>query len=288
MAGGAAATAVGGLEIAAKTGAAGAALAPAAFGLMVAGGAITAGRGLWKLGKSVKRLSNLSDVNPMTAEGRMWLARAKNRAKNKAAISGFKTVLGGLGIAAGALLLASNPIGWAIGLGAALLGGVATLASLRNKANQVKTDQADKGGMSAEQQVKVADAQRDGAVRERLAAPGEKKKARQATAEATAALHSNLQVGMQIHDALVAGGDDVAAKAAGLGRRYGQDELPFAPAVLRKWTANLPDTPFPSMAAFRAFDALMVCKAMGISKQEAVSPSGAELVQQKLSAADAS
>ena len=289
LAGGAAGTALGGLEIAAKTGAAGAALAPAAFGLMVAGGAITAGKGLWKLGKSLKRLSDLGDVSPTTEEGRMWLAKAKDRAKTKAGVAGFKTVLGGLGIAAGALLLASNPIGWAIGIGAALIGGIAALASMRNKAKQVGQDAENKKGISDAQKKEIAEARKKPEAKLQAAKnPAEKKKAQEELAKATAAAHSNLQVGMAMRSAALASENaEAAGEAARLGRRQGETEAPFRRGTNAFRLSNR-DTSVPTMKDFQAFDALQVASGMNISAEELRSASGAKLVQEKLAAADAS
>lgn len=288
MAGGATGAALGGVELAALKRGSGQAggLNQAADALMIAGGGVTAARGLWKLGKSVSRLRSLGQVNPVTDEGRMWLARAKNRAKNKAAVAGFKTVVGGLGAAGGGLLMADNPVGWAVSLGAAALGGIGTLIGLGNKARQSKADEADKKGdldrktRSARAAVKATETEALGKAR----TPEERKQVKQRSAEASAALHSNLQVGMAMHEALKDGNDRAAIpvwRAA-----EADEEAPF-PKAAAKVKQAMPDRPVPELKDFQALDAVMICSAMNIERSEARSASGAELIQAKLAAADA-
>jgi hypothetical protein len=93
----------------------------------IAGGAITAGQGLWKSGKAISKLYKLSKSAPMlTDDGDRWRARIKDREKTKLGLNALKTIAGILGIAAGALVIVSNPVGWALGIAAAAtVGGLA-------------------------------------------------------------------------------------------------------------------------------------------------------------------
>lgn len=101
-------------------------LGVAGAGLGIAGSAISGAQGLWKSGKAASKLYSLSKSQPMlTAEGERWKARVKDREKTKLGLNALKVAASGLGIAAGALVIASNPVGWALGAAAA-----ATLGAL--------------------------------------------------------------------------------------------------------------------------------------------------------------
>jgi hypothetical protein len=101
-------------------------LGVAGAGLGIAGGAITSMQGLWKSGKAIGKLRSLSKSAPMLSpDGDRWRARIKDREKTKLGLNALKTLGGLLGITAGALVIASNPVGWALGIaGAAIVGGL--------------------------------------------------------------------------------------------------------------------------------------------------------------------
>jgi hypothetical protein len=115
----------------------GTALGASAAGLGIAGGAIMVGQGLWKAVKAGKKLSALKKKVMLTDTGEKWKTRVNNREKWKLGLNVLKVAAGALGIAAGALLLASNPVGWAIGIGAAVVGGAFAASKIANKISDI-------------------------------------------------------------------------------------------------------------------------------------------------------
>ncbi|NJN82121.1 MAG: hypothetical protein HC802_07480 [Caldilineaceae bacterium] len=92
----------------------------------IVGGSVTAAMGGWRGGKAANKLWRLrSSKQMLSPEGDKWRARIKDREKAKLALNALKVIGGALGIAAGALVIGSNPVGWAIGIAsAATVGGL--------------------------------------------------------------------------------------------------------------------------------------------------------------------
>ena len=104
-----------------------AALATAGGALGVVTGSAQVLQGVWRGGKAVMKLCRLAwgrAATMLSERGALWKKAIQSAEKFKAAISATKIALGALGIAAGALLIVSNPIGWGIGIAAAIAGGV--------------------------------------------------------------------------------------------------------------------------------------------------------------------
>lgn len=88
----------------------------------IAGGAIGLGMAAYEGGKAVGRYRKANKADIQTARGKKWQAHIKGKQVRKGGIQALKAVAAGLGIAAGILVLASNPVGWAIGISGAILG----------------------------------------------------------------------------------------------------------------------------------------------------------------------
>lgn len=259
------------------------ALGTMSMGFMIAGGAVTAARGIWKFGKAAGKLMSLNDVRAVTPRGQAWLARAKDREKAKMKISAFKTVLGAAGIAAGALLLASNPIGWAIGLGAAVVGGVSLAVTLANKYRQKQADDKMKAEMQKQQKENA------NKVDHEKVTPATQAKVAQATDEAAAAISSNLEMGFQIKEALLAAdhryAEPVYGRAAEKDAWWGEG-VPF-PTVSATMLRLQQISKAPTPPEFTALDAVMILSALNLDRNEAIGAEGPQLIQDKLSAAAA-
>ena len=133
FAGGATTTAAGGVKLGAALGSTAAGLAAAAGGLGVVGGALTAAQGSYKIAKAGKKLWDFSGIFPLTANGKKWKEYAKDREKRKAGINALKVAAGALGIAAGVLLITSNPVGWAVGIAAMVAAGTYAIGKAGSK-----------------------------------------------------------------------------------------------------------------------------------------------------------
>ena len=133
VAGGATGVAGGGIKLGAALGSTAAGLAAAAGGLGIAGGALTAAEGSWKIYRASRKMWDLSKITLLSASGQKWKEYAEGREKRKAGINVLKVAAGALGIAAGALLIASNPAGWALGIAAMAVGGAYALGKVGSK-----------------------------------------------------------------------------------------------------------------------------------------------------------
>jgi hypothetical protein len=119
-------------------------LGTTAGALGVAGGSVQVLQGAWRGGKAVMKLCRLTWGRAQTMlskRGERWKKAIVSAEKYKGAIAAMKVTLGALGIAAGALLIVSNPIGWGIGLAAALAGGAYAVAKIVGKV-KTATDRA--------------------------------------------------------------------------------------------------------------------------------------------------
>lgn len=103
-------------------GSAGAGAAAGALGVVVGG--LQVMHGGYRLVRAIQKHSKIGSLEMLSTDGQRWQQQMKSVEKVKAAIGGVKIALGVLGIAAGALFLASNPVGWAVGVAAAVAGGV--------------------------------------------------------------------------------------------------------------------------------------------------------------------
>lgn len=116
-------------------------LGTAAGGLGVATGSVQVLQGLWRGGKAVQKLCRLSygrGAKVYSEAGKRWKAAILGAERFKLGMAAVKTALGVLGIAAGALLIVSNPIGWGIGIAAAIAGGIAAGVKINAKINDAK------------------------------------------------------------------------------------------------------------------------------------------------------
>ncbi len=132
-----------GVGIGAKVGAAAgsASLAVAGGALGVASGSAMVLQGAWRGGKAVMKLCRLAwgRASTMLSErGAQWKKAIVSAERYKAAIAALKITLGVLGIAAGALLIVSNPIGWGLGIAAAIAGGVYAATKIAGKISNAR------------------------------------------------------------------------------------------------------------------------------------------------------
>ncbi len=115
--------------------------APAAAGVAAGALGVIAGsamviQGTWRGGKAAVKLFKLthgSGQQMLSADGERWKKVIVAAEKFKVAINGLKVAAGALGVAAGALMIVGSPIGWAVGLAAAIVGGAYAASKLIGK-----------------------------------------------------------------------------------------------------------------------------------------------------------
>ncbi len=115
--------------------------APAAAGVAAGALGVVAGsamviQGTWRGGKAVVKLFRLthgSGKEMLSPAGERWKKVVVAAEKFKVAINALKTAAGALGVAAGALMIAGSPVGWAVGIAAAIIGGAYAASKLIGK-----------------------------------------------------------------------------------------------------------------------------------------------------------
>lgn len=264
----------------------------------IAGGAITAGQGMWKAGKAFSKWHKLSKSEPMlTEEGDHWRGHIKNREKTKAGLNTLKAIGGALGIAAGALIIASNPVGWALGIAAAATAGGLVAYKLYTKWKKSKRKQQAKHTvreeMEQEQQSAMPElediednndpqqGQDEAGMREADPTKLDQAKRKQAhelgNRVAQKASKSGKVAG-EIRGALAARGDPMLATLNDC-----LTKKQFSHAELRQ--INKKDYPFPKHV-LRVHDALVMLSVLNLTPEQVESESGQELIEKKLSVSD--
>ena len=134
-----------GIASAAQAGTSAAGMAGGVLGIV--GGSAMVIQGSWRGGKAVMKLCRLTwgrGKEMLSSAGAKWKAVIMNAEKFKLAINALKIAAGALGIAAGALLIVSNPVGWAVGLAAAIAGGVYAAGKIAGKIKNTRDKNASK------------------------------------------------------------------------------------------------------------------------------------------------
>lgn len=85
----------------------------------------------------MKRKRALGKLEMLTDEGEEWKKVVNKQQSSRRNLNLLKTLAGGLGIAAGALVLASNPVGWALGIAVGAVGAGLTMAKIGGKLNNM-------------------------------------------------------------------------------------------------------------------------------------------------------
>jgi hypothetical protein len=284
-----------GVTAALKSGVADATLGAAAGGLGVAVGSVQTLQGLWKSGKAVQKLCRLAwgrSKNMYSDKGQTkWKPAVLSAERFKLGVGVVKTALGVLGIAAGALLIVSNPIGWGIGLAAALAGGVYAASKII---------------------AKITDARSRTKIAEKIAANSDPTSAvgvdvagdriKENTAKSTGrAEKKNAKTGKGVGDdekariAAIEKANEVARQASDVAVVASQmrEAMLWADDIGHEgvWTAlqNEVDQGTAHGAGIleehhkELYDAYMLLSTINVTREEAVSASGQELIEKKLS-----
>jgi hypothetical protein len=255
-------------------------LASAAGGLGIAGSALSFIQGGWRAGKAAQKLWRLRAVEMLSKPGPKWKERVDNREKWKLGVNALKAAAGALGIVAGALLLA-NPVGAAVAITALLLSGlvVGVGIAVGKIANKVKDSFARRKAKKLEQ-VKPENIE----LRKPDVAPTpERRKQVKKMADNVAKMCSeNARVAGAMRGALVGLGDPVHEKLNGIEILRTMQAGAFTAAEIANVKANFGVTEDRKEAS----DAAALLGVLNIEPDEAVSESGQERIEKKLSVAE--
>jgi hypothetical protein len=264
----------------------------------IAGGAVTAGQGLWKSGKAISKLRKLSKSAPMlTEDGDRWKARIKDREKTKLGLNTLKTIGGALGIAAGALVIASNPVGWALGVAAAATVGGLAAYKLYTKWKKSRRKQKAKQSVRAEME-QEQDQHADMPGLEAIPEQGEQEQdeagmqdadpSKLDKAKRKQASELGNRVAQKVSKSALVAGEMRAALAGRADPMYDAmvdtlDKKQLTHEFVRD--NNKKDYPFPRHV-LKAHDALVMMSVLNLTPEEVESESGQELIEKKLSVTD--
>lgn len=261
-------------------GAGDATLRGAAGGLGIATGAVTTLQGLWKgykAGKKLWALTRGKGRRMLSTPGPSWKEAIVKAQKYKLAIAAAKTALGVLGIAAGVLVLASNPVGWGIGLAAAIIGGGMAIAKIvakvKDARKRAQISEDIKAGKSVEEAVPE--------IPKKPQLPGAKEPTTREKTRKEALEHANKvareaselgELAGRMRYALAAGGDwSLVPAAAELDEEHG---VPI-------------DQTLKSEPQREMHDSFMLLSSIGVKAEEALSDSGQDLIEKKMSLVEA-
>jgi hypothetical protein len=286
-------------------GAGNATLGAAAGGLGVAVGSLQTAQGLWRSGKAVQKLCRLAwgrSKDMYSVRGTTsWKPAVLSAEKFKLGVGIVKTALGVLGIAAGALLIVSNPIGWGIGIAAAIAGGVYAATKIAAKISDAKArtriaekiangDDADaivgEGGMSTAKGSKDKILAKTAKSNERSDRKSKGTKGEDDHHERNFAIEqanevarlasSTAVVASEMRDRMLWADDKGNEKVWKLLKgAIGDASTVEAQDGL--------DMTWASESEKELFDAYMLLSTINVSREEAVSPMGQELIEKKLS-----
>jgi hypothetical protein len=275
-----------GIKLGAALGSRASGLAAGAGALAVAGGAMAMGQGLWRMNAARKHLAALGEFTPATAEGETWKAHLRSQERGRAAANAVKVGAGGLATASGALLASGNGLaGFGVGVAGAALGGLLALGKLGDKISsmwrqrQAKRALEQRGSMdSLLEEQSPEQAQRD---------PGRHREVH-GHADTMRATHSkNAKVAAEIIAAMRAGDIHLVSQARQVRRTLGwTDDATFA-RVNEYWSKRERSKSQQIGAEDRRLhDAWSLISALNVSPAEAISESGQDLIQQKISIAE--
>lgn len=284
----------------AGTAAGGAALATGGAAVGIVSGSAQVLQGMWRGGKAVMKLCRLAwgrAATMLSGRGPDWKQAIMSAEKYKAAIAALKTGLGVLGIAAGALFLVSNPVGWGIGIAAAVAGGVWAAVKIAAKVKDANdrrkaADAIAKGAKPAEVFDDVTGGAKDapsssaakpkaeksgtgfvtGKMGPKTAKADNRTKAIENAEMVARMASSHARLAHELRSALRAGNKSLVAGAL---ERAAQDkEFSLAHTLEREEDREL-------------HDSMLLLSSINVDPDEALAESGQELIEKKLSKLEA-
>lgn len=261
-------------------------------------------QGAWRGGQAAMKLCRLTwgrGATMLSAKGEEWKRAVVRAEKFKLAINGFKIALGVLGIAAGALLIVSNPIGWAIGIAGAIAGGVLAVSKIAAKVKNARDLEA--AGVTA----KIRAGKRAEEVDAAPAAASEPKsgwnkgtprvKKGTGAAKPTAKGADGNDVPDTARKVAIDQANDVARiacenawTASEMREALRHGTLDTVGAAIEEYAKDPEFEPARSLKAIddrHLYDSIQILSSINISHEQALSDSGQDLIASKLSKTDA-
>lgn len=291
----------------------------AGAGLGIAAGSVLVAQGAWRGGDAFRKVCRLQwgRAQTMLSErGALWKRFVTNREAAKIAINATKVALGALGIAAGILILSSNPIGWGISIAAGVAGLGFAIIKIREKINNASAkDKARKEIEAGKPPKDVVDA--DSIIAEANRVEAAKKAGKRANPTSKASKGDG-SVGHAVNDytrqQAIASASEVARRASDNGRIA--DEMRSAMMedvdrnTIQKYmdVVNTPSDADGALGADDGFaryqateallermstngmefiDASLILESINVSEAVAVSASGLDIIETKLTLAEA-
>lgn len=258
------------------------------LGFSVLGNAIKAGESAVSLVRIGRTLRKSWKTKLLTGHGTRWRRRVVNRKKRAALLNGLKFAAAAAGIIGGTMLLVSNPVGWVVGLTAfATLVGLGLsgmglgkkvtdhwrtnkkIKELKKQEDTDKGSESDTGKQGKEEVDTKGDFKHDGKT---PMTKSQRKKIKELGDKAARELRKNARYA---HEMRVALRDGEAPYKDALVDQY-DPKLGFRKKI--KWN-RMP------LAAKKFSDASTITDTLlGVSVEEAMSSSGQQLIERKLSA----
>jgi hypothetical protein len=277
-----------GVKTGAAFGSAAVGLGAAAGGLGIAGGALSVAQGGWRAGQAAKKLWSMRNLEMLSDAGRRWKERIANREKWKVAVNALKMAAGALGIAAGILLI-SNPIGAAAAIGGlaltgVIVGGVMAVGKIFNKVKDAYDRRQAKKKVKAKAGAEAAPAAAPAAGKVNPKDPyaAERVALKEQADEVVRECSTNARTAGEMRAPLQALGGKPSNKLEGMEQLYnieqGHDPLTDPGWVKQAWAIT--------KAEPLALDSGALLKVLNVSPEEAVSESGQERIEKKLSVSE--
>lgn len=216
-----------------------------------------------------------------STRGQAWRARIMERQKVKSAMQTLKLLAAGIGIAGGVLVLASNPVGWALGIAAAAVGGAFALGKVvhtirdtyKRRKGRKELEKNGELGLSKqeldEREKRTTSQDQDQKDPKKSVSQEERDRVKDMADRVAAMVSQNAKVAREMH---------LAAK---------NGEQPFLEEKARLSRLNVrevPDIGQMSTEAQEYFDVGILAKLLNLDVKQVGSSSGTELLESKISA----
>lgn len=286
--------------------------AMAGAGLGIVGGGAMVLQGAWRGGQAVMKLCRLTwgrGGEVLSDAGARWKKVIVGAEKFKLAVNGLKIAAGALGVAAGALFIVSNPVGWAIGIAAAIAAAVYAGSKIiakvsnandkgnsKNKLDKQAAEDATKSKVGGPKNVKNADG---GAIdlakmgydpaQTRTAGPQDRGKGFSQDKAPKGPDDAARKAAIKQAEAVAQDASANARLAAEMREALSRGDKEFIQAALQAKVANPKmklGEAIPKADDKQLHDAFVLLSSINIDPDQALADSGQDMIEKKLSKAE--